>query len=468
MKNILRHPLTIAMTALSLPVCSLEAISDREMADVAGQAFISIDASNYESTAQTWTEKGYSSDLAAELSGNYEFTRVNLGLDIETLFTADSLVIGEFERQLYLNDDGSVNDVNGAVPASYSVSNPDTTGEDVDDQIGRGYDYDGDGRLDTLPADIMINDFALGRVLNYDDAENAEIDPFRIVDPYIELAYKVENGQRRVAGVRVGLGQAQGYLSGEILSLTGTFEGQISGPVQVVYDDNCPGGEECFLLGFATGVEIVSQIDLVDGVRDSEDATRNTSQASGFWAGYGYGAGREAGDEYDSVDGRRTGGWFSGGDPVEYSYPYEGIPYLKRASWAGVPAGRNFEASDTGLIAGLIPTLTNQHECIVSGTPGCFSLSNYQSIYVGVEELDFENGGASNGSFVSLQSEAVPWEDLSGLGDADRVATQMGAYLHLARFDSNGSVAYPVMLDLFDATTGTPRVATCVGQIKGC
>lgn len=69
---------------------------------------------------------------------------------------------------------------------------------------------------------------------------------------------------------------------------------------------------------------------------------------------------------------------------------------------------------------------------------------------------------------LSLQSESVPWEDLSGLEDADRVATQMGAYLHLARFDSNGSVAYPVVLDLFDATTGTPRVATCVGQIKGC
>lgn len=258
MKNILRHPLTVALTAMTLPALSLEAISDREMADVAGQAFISVDASNYQSTAQDWINEGYSSDLAAELSGNYEFSRINLGLDIETLFNADSLVLGEFERELYLNPDGSVNNVDGAVPAAYQVSNPDTEGESVDDQIGRGYDYDGDGVLDTMPADIMINDFALGRVLNYQDAENAEIDPFRIVDPYIELAYKVENGQRRVAGVRLGLGESQGYLSGEILSLTGTFEGQISGPVQVVYDANCPGGSECFLLGFATGIEIVT------------------------------------------------------------------------------------------------------------------------------------------------------------------------------------------------------------------
>lgn len=463
MKNILRHPLTVALTAMSLRALSLEAISDREMADVAGQAFISVDASNYQSTAQDWINEGYSSDLAAELSGNYEFSRINLGLDIETLFNADSLVLGEFERELYLNPDGSVNNVDGAVPAAYQVSNPDTEGENVDDQIGRGYDYDGDGVLDTMPADIMINDFALGRVLNYQDAENAEIDPFRIVDPYIELAYKVENGQRRVAGVRLGLGESQGYLSGEILSLTGTFEGQISGPVQVVYDANCPGGSECFLLGFATGIEIVTQIDLIDGVRDTEANQKGfEDESTDYWVGYGYGAGTESNTEYDSV---------VDGETYEYTYPYADIPYLKRASWAGVPAGRNFEASDTGLIAGLIPGLTNQHECIVSGTPGCFSLTNYQSIYVGVEGLEFDNGGAAKGAFISLQSEAVPWEDLSGLvedGDIGRVATQMGAYLHLARFESQDSAAYPLMLDLYDATSGTQRVATCVGQLKGC
>ena len=159
------------------------------------------------------------------------------------------------------------------------------------------------------------------------------------------------------------------------------------------------------------------------------------------------------------------------GETYEYTYPYADVPYLKRASWAGVPAGRNFEASDTGLIASLIPGLTNQHECIVSGTPGCFSLTNYQSIYVGVEGLEFDNGGAAKGAFISLQSEAVPWEDLSGLvedGDIGRVATQMGAYLHLARFESQDSAAYPLMLDLYDATSGTQRVATCVGQLKGC
>jgi hypothetical protein len=461
-KKLLRHPLIHALVVASTPVYALQAISEREMAGISGQAFISVDASNFSSNSQYWEDQGYSSGVASELSGDYEFSKISLGLEIETLFNAESLVLGEFERPLYLNSDGTVNDINGAVPATRNASNPDTTGEVEDDQIGRAYDDDGDGLLDTLPADIMINDFALGRVLNSDDADNATVDPFRIVDPYIELAYKVENGQRRAAGVRLGLGESQGWLSGEILSLTGTFEGQISGPVQVVYDNTCPGNDQCFLLFFATGVEIVSQIDLVDGARDTEAANKGFEDTRvGYWPGYGYGAGTESNETYDSA---------ADGEEYDYTYPYADTPYLKRASWAGVPAGRNFEASDTGLIAGLIPGLTNSHECIVSGTPGCFSLTKYQSIYVGVEGLGFDEGGAAKGAFVSLQSEAVPWEDLSGIAEnaGGRIPTQLGAYLHLARFDSNGSTTYPLLLDLYDATVGTQRVATCVGQLKGC
>ena len=427
MNNILRHPLTIALTALSLPVCSLEAISDREMSAVAGQAFITVDASSYKSTASDWVNKGYSSELANELSGQYEFTKVNLGLDIETLFTADSLRVGEFERTVYED---------GAVPATDEFGNP-IDGDPNQEGI----------QLVTNDADIIIDNFALGQVENYLDYENATIDPFRIQDPFIELAYKVVDGQRRVAGVRLGLGKTQGYLSGDILSLTGRLEGQIRGPVSVVYEGNCGGDnapEECFLLYFAQSTEIYTQIDLVDGAKDT--------------ANYSYGAGTEEGEEYDSVDGTRG---------VEYTYPYADQPYLKRASWAGVPAGRNFQSGGSAL-SGLIPTLTNSHECIVSGTPGCFKLDTYRSIYVGSKGLSFEEG-ASEGAFLSLQTEAVPWSDTSGLENADRVVTQRGAFLNLSRYESDTKgTQYPLFLDLYDATNGTERVASCIGQLKGC
>ena len=66
---------------------ALEAITDREMADVAGQAFISVDASSYSEGGETW-----------------DFRKINLGLDIQTLLTAEELVVGEFDRSFQDGD----------------------------------------------------------------------------------------------------------------------------------------------------------------------------------------------------------------------------------------------------------------------------------------------------------------------------------------------------------------------------
>ena len=134
----------------ALPMCAMEAISEREMSEVSGQAFITVDASSY------------SRNAGDEWDGDYEFTKVNLGLDVETLFTADSLRIGEFERTVYED---------GTVPATITIDS-----QDIDDtKIGQAYDLDGDGQFDTLPADIIIENFALGRVVNYRDASSAII-----------------------------------------------------------------------------------------------------------------------------------------------------------------------------------------------------------------------------------------------------------------------------------------------------
>jgi hypothetical protein len=417
-------------------LCAMEAISEREMSEVSGQAFITIGADSYSSSAAEWEAQGLSSDLSQGLSGDFEFTRVNLGLDIETMATADELRVGEFDRTLYED---------GTVPAT--------------DRDGNTYDLDGDGIADVLPADIMIDNFALGRVKNYQDAVNASLDPFKIRNPYIELAYKVENGVRTIAGVRLGFEKGQGYLSGDIQSLTGVFSGEIRGPISVITAANCPNPDtgdsasSCFVLNTAVALgdpEIYSTIDLVDGAKDT--------------ASYGFGAGIEAAEEIDDVT-------------EDELYPYKDVPYLKRASWAGVPAGRNFDSDnfDLGIgldLGGIIRSVTVSTRCEVDHTPGCFKLDIYQSVYIGDPTLPFDdegNGsGGASGVFVSLQNNPVPWKDLSGLPDADRIPTQRGAYLNSSSFNSNGVERYPLVLDLLDATNGISRVATCVGMVKGC
>jgi len=402
-KNVLRHPLTIALAALSLPVCSLEAISDREMAGVSGQAFITIDASSYSGGSGEW-------------AGDYEFTKVNLGLDIETLLTVDELKVGEFERTV---------GENGTVPKTDENGNP-----IIENGVAVAHD-----------ADLIIQNFGLGRVTNYQDAVNADIEEFRIRDPYIELAYKIEGGVRKIAGVRIGFSEARGWLSGDLISLTGNLNGRIEGPASIVYEQNCDSAFDsfqCFELSIAGETQLVSTIDLVDGALGT--------------AGYSYGAGPETNED---------------GEVQNPDSPYLNESYLKRASWAGVPAGRSFAAPGEALEF-IIPALTGSENCEVTGTPACFPLTNFQSVYIGNESVSLEDGGGATGAFISLQTTSVPWKDLSGVEGADRVLTQRGAFLNLAKFESDNGVQYPLNLDLFSATNGTPREATCVGRLKGC
>ncbi|TNC83503.1 MAG: hypothetical protein CSH37_13850 [Thalassolituus sp.] len=368
----------------SASVCALEPMTDRDLSDVSGQAFITIDTSSYNQGTGNW-------------SGDYEFTKVNLGMELETVFNIDELRVSRFDRDAYVDGTVPVTDDNRNI-----VTNP-------------------DGSIQVYDSDIIINNFALGRVDNYDDAANAEYVPFMAKNPYIELAYKIENGEKRVSGLRVGFEKAQGDLSGDIISLTGKVEGEIRGDAAIVYNQNCSGpfsSFDCFTLSLAQGTEIYTQVDLVDGA---------------------------TGDGADGLN----------------------VAYLKRASWFGVPNGRNFDSDEGGLIAALVPVLTRADDCEVTGTPGCFRTSIYQSIYIGDKDASFEDGSAS-GVFISMQTESVPWEDLSGVPGTDRVLTDQGAYMNIARYQSGNETKYPLYLTLEEATNGTQRVATCVGRVKGC
>ncbi|MDF1762334.1 MAG: hypothetical protein P1U57_02895 [Oleibacter sp.] len=375
------------LLTLSTSVSALEAISDDEMGNVTGQAFITINDSAYSSGSGEW-------------AGNYEFTKVNFGLKGETLLNAGEVKLGKFQRNAYQD---------GTVPITNS---------------NRTVVNQANGQPATYDADLIIQNFALGRVDNYTDGAAAEFVPFLINNPYIELAYKVENGERRVAGFRLGFANAQGDLSGDIISYTGKLEGEVRGSAQVAYDKTYPNGcvfldVSCYALAIAGDTEIYSDIEPVDG------STGNGASNLG-------------------------------------------VQYLKRASWFGVRNDNTFQSDETGLIAALIPSLTKSDNCRILGdVESCFPSTIYQSIYVGDKGKDFATGSAK-GLFISLQTESVPWEDLSEVPGTDRVLTQRGAFLNIARYQSGTETKYPLYLTLDEGVNGTPRVATCVGRLKGC
>ncbi|TVV39509.1 hypothetical protein [Thalassolituus sp. C2-1] len=335
-------------------------LSDDELSYTTGQAFITVDASSY-----------------VDGANRYEFTKINLGLDIEIQSNIDELRLAEFDR----------------------TGDPDLADE-------------------TQAADIIIKNFALGRVDDY-DTSNPKIIPFLIKDPYIELAYKDDGaGGRQIAGFRLGFGQAKGDLSGDFQSLTGNMEGLITGSSSIAYDLNCSGpfsSTDCFSLWIAGDTQIEAVARLLD--RDTGQAQLNGT-------------------------------------------------YVKRASWLGIPQGESFSAPGGGIIGSLVPTLSRVDNCKSLGLDACFPVSIYQSFYVGDPSTDNFEAGSAKGIFMSLQSQAVPWQNYAGTG---RIATDKGAFMNFSSYtDSNGQRRYPFVVDLYSALTGTTRVPTCIGQTKGC
>lgn len=337
-------------------------LSDDELSYTTGQAFITVDASSY-----------------VDGANRYEFTKINLGLDIEIQSNIDELRLAEFDR----------------------TGDPDLADE-------------------TQAADIIIKNFALGRVDDYDTSD-PKIIPFLIKDPYIELAYKDDGaGGRQIAGFRLGFGQAKGDLSGDFQSLTGNMEGLITGSASIAYDVGCGSGGsvgfwDCLALSIAGDTEIQAVAKLLD--KDTGLARLNGT-------------------------------------------------YVKRASWLGIPQGDSFSAPSGGLIGALVPGLSEVDDCKSLGLDACFPVSSYQSFYVGDPSTDNFEAGSAKGIFMSLQSQAVPWQNYAGAG---RIATDKGAFMNFSSYtDSNGQRRYPFVVDLYSALTGTTRVPTCIGQTKGC
>lgn len=151
----------------------LSPISDQQMSEVTGQAFVSVDRQYHPDASNTTA-----------------YTRVNLGMDIDIQTNVDVLEMGRYDR------DG--------------------------EKAGS--------------SDVYIEDFALGYINNqaYYDANpkaprqrkadgsayaEGEIVPFSIDNPYFEFAY--DQATEEIVGFRLGFGESMGMLSGKIETLTG-------------------------------------------------------------------------------------------------------------------------------------------------------------------------------------------------------------------------------------------------------
>lgn len=333
----------------------MQSMDDEELSTISGQgAMLTVDASTYQ---------------------NYQYTRLNFGADISLLTNIDQLSLGNYTRT-----------------GSTTVSGQ--------------------------PADILINNFALGRVDNA-NTPDAKVVPFQIQDPYVEFAFQTNNGVRQLVGARVGFGKAQGDLSGDILSITGNLQGQIYGPASIAYDyytrNGCPNLINCLALAVAGDTPVYADVVLLKA--GTGEATIN-------------------------------------GQPIN------------RAEQIGIAKGDSLHSDAGGLIAALIPTLSTTNNCQALGLTTCFDLTNYKTIYIGKPGSTDINTGAQ-GIFFSLQNQNVPWQDLANAGNF--VNTQSGAFANFPKVGSGADAVYPILINLYDALRGLPRQPTCMGsQAAGC
>ncbi|MCO2633623.1 hypothetical protein FA314_15865, partial [Pseudomonas aeruginosa] len=259
-------------------------------------------------------------------------------------------------------------------------------------------------------ADIAIDNFALGTV---NDTTGA-INPFLISNPYIEFAY---DGSKMV-GIRIGFGEAKGYLSGDIKTLTGNV------PVDLYGTGSQLGGSiSCGLLALDC-LAAKTAITLTG-------SSQYTAQA-----------------ELVNSSGNP--------DPI-------------RAAMIGLKNGTALDMHDSTIIGSLVnvllPFLTS-NDCKLMGAQTCFNLAQYQSFPIGtVDPNNAQNFiDSSKGFFISMQSQNVQWRDQQD--PSKLVAALAGAFLNMSR---NADGTAPIKVDFGQAFNGIPRQDTCLGGLnKGC
>ena len=299
-------------------------------------------------------------NLTTDSANGLNFTRVNFGLDVQTQLNIQKLRLGGYDRS------------------------GETAGT----------------------ADIDINNFALGAVNDV----TGQIDPFRIKNPFLELAYS----GNKVVGVRMGFGEAQGYLSGDINRMTGNIAVDLYGKGSYLatqmncawYDLICASAKG-LVGGTYANSDFSAQAQLVNGLGDA-DPVRATM--------------------IGMVDGQTL----------------------------SIPSGSGFDNFLLGLFS--------SNNCSLLSTQTCFPLANYGTFPIGKLNASNEFTSAAKGVFLSLQTQNVQWRDQQ---DASKFITALaGAFMNIPR-NADGSAA--INTSFLEAFNGIPRKDTCFGTpTKGC
>lgn len=301
-------------------------------------------------------------NLTTDSANGLDFTRINFGLDVAAQLNIKKLQLG-----LY--------------PRAGEVANS---------------------------ADIDINNFALGTVNDV----TGQVNPFVIKNPFLELAYQ----GNKVVGVRLGFGEAQGYLSGDINRVTGNIAVDLYGKGSYLatqmscawYDLVCHSAKGLVGGAYANS-DFSAQAQLVNGSGDP-DPVRATM--------------------IGMVDGQKL----------------------------SIPSGSGFD--------NFLLSLFSSSDCGLLSTTTCFPLANYGSFPIG--QLNPNNAqqftNAAKGVFLSMQSQNVQWRDQQ---DASKFITALaGAFMNIPR-NADGTAAINTSFE--EAFNGIPRQDTCFGGAdRGC
>ena len=321
----------------------LNPISDEQMSEVTGQAFVSIDRQYHPSA----------NDSTA-------YTRVNLGMDIDVQANVDLAEVGKYSR----------------------------AGE-------------------TNPSDVDIGNLSLGYIQNqayYADNDNmprqrkpdgsayadGEIVPFSIENPYFEFAQ--DEGTGEVVGFRMGFGEAQGVLSGDIQALTGNVNIQIEDTAQGLSNLTSGGSfADRFLIQLGPAIlgnsPISARAQLAHGP-DSPNA-----------------------GELDPV--RATHAGLPNDHRLELRDVSGFLRNTVRVLFQNSLSSRTEYPNCTGLFScGTGPIYVYADNCQLLGVNVCFKLENYNSFPLGeINQVAGESRltGPVDGVFLSFQTKDLDW-----------------------------------------------------------